>query len=106
MWNVFKKVKIEDMISIRETDTSPNKGDTVYVCNYGQGETWLPGTISEETGPVSCMVDFAYMVNGLNVIRIRFKIGSTYQRFHSCLSQLKWLQVLKKLPTFSLLTKN
>ena len=35
------------------------EGDTVYVRNYGQGETWLPGTISEVTGPVSYMVDLA-----------------------------------------------
>ena len=31
-------------------------GQTVYVKNYGKGQNWLPGTISQQTGPVSFAV--------------------------------------------------
>ena len=31
--------------------------DCVYVCNFGQGELWLPGIISEVTGPVSYTIE-------------------------------------------------
>ena len=31
--------------------------DSVYVRNFGQGEVWFPGVISEVTGPVSYMIE-------------------------------------------------
>ena len=31
--------------------------DCVYVRNFGQGEVWLPGVISEVTGPVSYTIE-------------------------------------------------
>lgn len=30
---------------------------TVYVRNFGQGELWVPGVISEVTGPVSYTIE-------------------------------------------------
>ncbi|KAG1926566.1 hypothetical protein F2P79_024803 [Pimephales promelas] len=32
------------------------EGDHVYTKNFGSGPIWVPGTVKEQTGPVSCTV--------------------------------------------------
>lgn len=40
--------------------------DCVYVRNFGQGEVWLPGIISEVTGPMLYTIE---LTNGRTVRR-------------------------------------
>ena len=36
-----------------------NIGDLMYACNFGQGNKWIPGHITEVTGPVSFCIELS-----------------------------------------------
>ena len=44
---------------IRSTDRIFNVGDYVFVKNFQSGDKWLPGVISQKTGPVSFVVQLS-----------------------------------------------
>ena len=44
---------------VKSNDHTFNKGDFVFVKNFQSGDKWLPGIISQRTGPVSFMVQLS-----------------------------------------------
>lgn len=55
-------------------------GDSVYVCNFGVGERWIPGVIAQKTGPVSYKItlqDGRVIRRHQDHVRIRYNSENT-----------------------------